>query len=314
MRRRRPHPAGEVTSTTWRTPDAPSRRSVSMAPGSCWETSATVGMVGNSLTSTPSTSICSGPQRCTDTRIASTARSRTTRMASGIESRCTTAKQPFPAASTRWRSPGSSTAATVVEASAMSNGTCSSLVVQEDRPGASTCVQPETRSKSAGDVPRAPDRYSCIPLSGAGTPMTELTPDAFSALQAALGPQYRLERELGAGWHGCRLPGDRYGPRPHGSHQGRTSGARRSSLHHSTLPRRGAHHRAAPASQRRRRPRRRHRGRPALLRDGRDRRREPAAAPDARGTTGSRRGHPHHRRPRHRRSTRPRAQAWCTAT
>ena len=32
--------------------------------------------------------------------------------------------------------------------------------------------------------------------------MTELTPDAFSALQAALGPQYRLERELGRGGMG----------------------------------------------------------------------------------------------------------------
>ena len=61
------------------------------------------------------------------------------------ESRCTTAKHPFPAASTRSRSPGSSTAATVVDGRSAVAGTgILQAMVQEDELRTSIRVQPET--------------------------------------------------------------------------------------------------------------------------------------------------------------------------
>src|SRR5437868_4586452 len=56
---------------------------------------------------------------------------------------------------------------------------------------------------SIARVPRAPTGYIAAPVSHVGWTMTNPTIDLFAALQAALGPQYRLERELGRGGMGA---------------------------------------------------------------------------------------------------------------
>ena len=94
----------------------------------------------------------------------------------------------------------------------------------------------------------------------------------------ALGPQYRLERELGRGRDGRRLPRHRHHARPPGRHQGGASRARRPPVDRPPLPGRGPHHRPAPPPQHRRGSRRRQRRRPALLRHGRGRRARASAS------------------------------------
>src|SRR5712691_9121659 len=105
-------------------------------------------------------------------------------MASGIESRWSTAKQPLPAASTRGRSPGSRTAATVAADWATPYATLSSGdVVHEYGRRTSTWIQPRAprnraeRNHIRGEqiqpdtrsarVPRAPTGYIAGPVSHA---------------------------------------------------------------------------------------------------------------------------------------------------
>ena len=111
--RSRSHPAGTDTSTTARTPDAPSPSTLRGASKSLREISATAGTWGNSFTNCATRGIAASSHRCTERNTASTARRRTCRIASSSESPCSAMKQSWPAASTLARSSGVSTVATV---------------------------------------------------------------------------------------------------------------------------------------------------------------------------------------------------------
>ena len=92
--RSRCQPVGPVTSTTCRSPVAPSWSRVSLEAASWVETSATVGIPGKSCTRRRTSWTALGGQRCTERRMPSTGRSRTARTASGTLSRCRSVKQP----------------------------------------------------------------------------------------------------------------------------------------------------------------------------------------------------------------------------
>ena len=148
--RSRCQPVGPVTSTTCRSPVAPSWSSVSLEAASCVDTSATVGMPGKSCTRRRTSWTALGGQRCTERRMPSTGRSRTARTASGTLSRCRRVKQPWPAASTFRRSAGRSTAAMVGRSAGVVAGESGTGPLRSGVVRATLGVSPQQRSNRSG--------------------------------------------------------------------------------------------------------------------------------------------------------------------
>ena len=199
-------------------------------------------------------------------------RSRTMRMASEMDSRWRMAKHPVPAASTRERSPGESMAATVGEPAALDGAAASMMALAvnwggeggplrstggqtargaagcNDRATSAGSRRPRSMETPTGPVPRG--AFSPFPNERGAADGSTHRPDLRERLQRALGPQYRLERELGRGGMGVVfLASD-------------TTLDRRVAIkvvhpeldpsrHRPPVPRRSPHHRAAPAPRHR---------------------------------------------------------------
>ncbi len=159
-----------------RTPHAPSSRRRSEATASWRESTATVGIPGNPLTSLATPGSCSRAMRLGETNTALTRFRRTVLRVSGSVFACTVANLPSAATSSLGRSVGSRSVATKVRAGpAMSSPTNKG---RHDRASRSTLHQPSTALPAAGRLwPQALGRYLVIGVvecDGRGPPQRGL--------------------------------------------------------------------------------------------------------------------------------------------